>query len=460
MKTRFNTYFPPLFLLGEILVLVSLFLLSLYVSSGSFSLSSSYLLGLGFASLVWVGLSFFNKDYKIGRAVSFYHTFKRAFSSVFIFISVLSLIWLLSNDQVIDRQFIITFLLLMFVWISIYRVSVHLILDRYRTFGGNIKYSVIVGYDELGFNLFDLIRKRPQFGIRIKGIYSTATDISINDRYPYLGTIEKLLKEENGNLDFIYISDKVGRSIKNQLLTYADQSLIKVKLLPDIKLDVLKSLVLRRYEHISVIDLNNLPLDLAFNRVVKRGFDIVFSLSVIIGLLSWLYPLLAILIKLDSNGPVLFKQKRHGKSNSEFYCYKFRTMRVNKEADSKWATKGDDRITKLGAFLRRTSLDELPQFFNVLIGQMSIVGPRPHPIKLNEAYEASVQKFANRHAFKPGITGLAQSMGYRGEISQHHQMNSRVRLDRFYLQNWSFVLDIKIIFITISAVIRQPETAY
>lgn len=441
-------------------MLVSLFLLSLYVSTSTFNLSGSYLLGLGLAAFVWIGLSLFYKDYKIGRAVSFYHTFKRAFSSVFIFISVLSLIWLLSNDQIIDRQFIITFLLLMFVWISIYRVSVHLVLDRYRTFGGNIKYSVIVGYDELGFNLFDLIRKRPQFGIRIKGIYSTSLNADINDRYPYLGSIEKLFEEENQNLDFIYISDKVARPVKNRLLTYADEGLIKVKLLPDIKLDVLKSLVLRRYEHISVIDLNNLPLDLAFNRVVKRGFDIVFSLSVIIGLLSWLYPLLAILIRLDSKGPVLFKQKRHGKSNSEFYCYKFRTMRVNEEADSKWATKGDERITKLGAFLRRTSLDELPQFFNVLIGQMSIVGPRPHPIKLNKAYETSVQKFANRHAFKPGITGLAQSMGYRGEISQHHQMNSRVRLDRFYLQNWSFVLDIKIIFITVTAVIKQPETAY
>lgn len=134
----------------------------------------------------------------------------------------------------------------MFVWISIYRVSVHLVLDRYRTFGGNIKYSVIVGYDELGFNLFDLIRKRPQFGIRIKGIYSTSLNADINDRYPYLGSIEKLFEEENQNLDFIYISDKVARPVKNRLLTYADEGLIKVKLLPDIKLDVLKSLVLRR----------------------------------------------------------------------------------------------------------------------------------------------------------------------------------------------------------------------
>ena len=176
--------------------------------------------------------------------------------------------------------------------------------------------------------------------------------------------------------------------------------------------------------------------------------------------MSWLYPLVALLIKLDSKGSAIFKQNRHGENNSVFICYKFRTMYKNDEADEKWATVDDYRITKVGQFLRRSSIDELPQIFNVFLGHMSVVGPRPHPIKLNEAYQNKVQKFTNRHRFKPGITGLAQSMGYRGEISQFHQMNSRVRLDRFYLQNWSFVLDIKIIFMTVVSLYKGQKYAY
>ena len=173
-----------------------------------------------------------------------------------------------------------------------------------------------------------------------------------------------------------------------------------------------------------------------------------------------MYPLFGLIIKLESKGPILFKQLRHGKGNAPFYCYKFRTMIENSEADFTWASKNDPRVTKFGAFLRKTSLDEFPQFFNVLIGNMSIVGPRPHPLSLNKTYESKVEKYAKRHAYKPGVTGLAQAMGYRGEITDYYQMSSRVRLDRFYLQNWSFVLDVKIIFLTVYALMKGQKLAY
>lgn len=449
-----------LFLTLELLLISILFSFSARIARGSFSLTSDDLVTLLGSLVLWSGLTIVNKSYKLGRAVSFYSTFQKAFASVFIFISILSLFWLFSETDAVDRHFLMSFVLLLFVWVSIYRVTVHLILDKYRTFGGNIRRAVIVGYDELGFKLYNLLQRRPQYGIRVKGFFSDKQLENTQQEFPVLGELEDLFKHDEKEIDFIYISEKVSRKMKNQIVHYADTHLMKVKLLPEIKLDVLKSLVLQRYENISVIDLNHLPLDNIFNQIAKRVFDIVFSSFVIIFLLSWIYPVVGFMIKKGSKGPVLFRQKRHGINNEVFYCYKFRTMSVNVDADTKWATKDDYRITTFGKFLRKTSLDELPQFFNVFLGQMSIVGPRPHPLKLNETYEPQVQKYAKRHAFKPGITGLAQAMGYRGEIIAYHQMNSRVRLDRFYLQNWSFWLDLKIIIQTVRVLYKGQEWAY
>ncbi|MEL7146237.1 MAG: sugar transferase, partial [Bacteroidota bacterium] len=177
-------------------------------------------------------------------------------------------------------------------------------------------------------------------------------------------------------------------------------------------------------------------------------------------LLSWIIPIIGFLIKLESKGPVFFKQHRNGKGNEKFLCWKFRTMRVNAEADTKQATKDDPRITKIGSILRKTSIDELPQFINVLLGDMSVVGPRPHPVKLNEQFSPKIDRFIQRHAVKPGITGLAQAKGYRGETTQFSAMYGRVKLDRFYVKNWSLILDLKIIILTIFSIIKGQETAY
>jgi len=163
---------------------------------------------------------------------------------------------------------------------------------------------------------------------------------------------------------------------------------------------------------------------------------------------------------LESRGPILFKQYRNGKNNKVFRCIKFRTMHLNEEADQKWATKNDPRVTYFGAILRRTSLDELPQLINVLIGDMTIVGPRPLPVKLNEQYINQIKSYSQRHTFKPGITGLAQALGHRGEIKDLREIKNRVTLDRFYLNNWSVFLDVKIIVITFFELIKGQDTAY
>src|SRR5690606_35499604 len=185
-----------------------------------------------------------------------------------------------------------------------------------------------------------------------------------------------------------------------------------------------------------------------------------FSTFIIIFFLSWAMPLIALIIKLDSKGPVFFRQKRTGKDKKAFWCYKFRSMRVNYDSDLKQAQKNDSRITKIGAFLRRTSLDELPQFFNVFLGNMSVVGPRPHMLKHTEEYSKVVEKFMSRHFVKPGITGLAQAKGFRGETETDLLMQNRVRLDRFYVGNWSLIFDIKIIILTISSIFSGDDKAY
>ena len=196
------------------------------------------------------------------------------------------------------------------------------------------------------------------------------------------------------------------------------------------------------------------PLKKVVNAVLKRTFDILSSGFILVFFLSWMFPLFALIIKIQSKGPVIYKQLREGKDGVHFMCFKFRTMHLNGESDYSWTKVNDPRVTRFGVFLRRTSLDEFPQFLNVLLGHMSIVGPRPHPIKLNDLFRDRVEKFSIRHETRPGVTGLSQMKGYRGSITHYHQINSRVKLDRFYIQNWTFLLDLKIIVLTIPATIH------
>jgi putative colanic acid biosynthesis UDP-glucose lipid carrier transferase len=195
-------------------------------------------------------------------------------------------------------------------------------------------------------------------------------------------------------------------------------------------------------------------------RIGKRVLDLFVATATLVLVMSWLFPLLAILIKIDSKGPILFKQLRHGLENKPFYCYKFRTMVSNNEADIKQATVNDSRITKIGRVLRASSIDELPQIFNVLKGEMAIVGPRPHTMPMNLEFAKSIDNFMDRHAVKPGITGLAQAKGFRGEIKNFNDIYSRYKLDVFYVQKWCLIFDLKIILDTVRSLIFKNENAY
>jgi putative colanic acid biosynthesis UDP-glucose lipid carrier transferase len=209
-----------------------------------------------------------------------------------------------------------------------------------------------------------------------------------------------------------------------------------------------------------VLSLRSEPLQDVGNRFKKRILDVVISLLVVILVLSWLIPLIGLLIFLESRGPIFFKQARTGKNNQPFMCLKFRSMKPNKDADAKQATKNDNRVTKLGRMLRKTSLDEFPQFINVLKGEMSLVGPRPHMVKHTDDYSQVVDQYMIRHFLKPGITGWAQVNGFRGEITEPKQIKMRVQNDLWYLENWNIWLDIKIMFLTVYTIIIGDKKAY
>ena len=251
----------------------------------------------------------------------------------------------------------------------------------------------------------------------------------------------------------------------NQMFALSETRAIRTKVIPNYINYYQSRFQFQLFGNYPLITLRSEPLQEAHWQVVKRIFDIVFTLLAFVFLFSWLFPLIAILIKLDSKGPVFFKQDRWGKDNKKFKCYKFRSMKPESKdvsADGKFqqAKQGDPRITKLGAFLRKSSLDELPQFINVLKGEMSVVGPRPHAHEHNLRTKDEVDSYLVRHWIKPGVTGWAQVNGYRGETKTLDQMQKRVDFDIWYIENWSVWLDFKIVFMTVYNIIKGEDMAY
>lgn len=274
--------------------------------------------------------------------------------------------------------------------------------------------------------------------------------------------LKKLAQAAAAGVKDVYVAVDPNKMAEVQnLIQEADTQGIRIKFVPDLGLHLSPNYGISYLgNEFPIITLRHEPLEEMGNRFKKRAFDILFSSFVIVFVLSWLYPIIAILIKLESRGPVLFKQQRSGRKDEPFNCYKFRSMRVNAESHEKQAVKQDQRITKIGAFLRKTSLDEMPQFFNVFVGSMSVVGPRPHMLAHTKKYKAIIDKFMVRHFVKPGITGWAQVNGLRGETKEDKAMEGRVKYDIYYLENWTAMLDVKIVFMTIINVLRGEDNAY
>lgn len=340
--------------------------------------------------------------------------------------------------------------------ILVFKLFIYYFLKKYRIlFDRNFRKVVLLGNTKNINSLKSFFTDNPDYGYKLIKVFT------LEERKRE--KVDKCLSfVQEHNVDEIYCAtaDLSDKQIK-EIINFADNNLKTLKFIPDEKQVLSGNVKFEYYDYIPVISSRNILQDETLNKIIKRVFDLLFSSLIIIGILSWLIPILAVLIKLDSKGPVFFTQKRNGLNYTVFSCIKFRSMVLNNQNEGvDLALKNDIEITRLGKFIRKTSIDELPQFFNVLWGDMSVVGPRPHPVSHNDKYILMADKFMARHFVKPGITGLAQTKGYRGEVEKDNDIINRVKFDIFYMENWSILLDIEIIFKTVYHIIKGDEKAF
>jgi Undecaprenyl-phosphate glucose phosphotransferase len=408
-------------------------------------------------NIVWFLIIWGSQGYEIKRTDTIPSRITKVLGILVLHGMIVSSLWVSFKAYYYSREFLLISYTLLIPILVTWRVAMVSVLRMYRKHGMNYRNIVVYGYGDIATEFVALLRLHSEYGYNFRGYFDDQDQSN-----QVIGSFDEIKEYTiNNKIDEIYCCiPYVDYSNIRELIDFGDESLVKIKLLTDFRGFASKGIELQRYEHIPVLNVTSTPLDDWKNRFVKRLFDVVFSFLVIILIFSWLFPIVALLIKFESKGPIFFKQKRTGLDNNDFNCYKFRTMRVNNDSDDLQATKGDKRITKTGNFLRKSSIDELPQFFNVLLGSMSVIGPRPHMLKHTEEYSKKIVKFMARHLVKPGITGLAQAKGFRGETYHLKQMKNRVKMDRFYVDNWSIWLDLKIILLTIVSIIKGDENAF
>ncbi len=379
--------------------------------------------------------------------VILYCTFLTCTLLLFNIITHLSLKWI---------AFCAVLILMYTVWHVLFRVF----LKEYRRKGYNFKTVVLVGAGNNGAEIYNEL-KGSDYGYKVLGYYDDKPDEEHKDFLPkYLGTVNDLTENRPGDLDEIYCTLFNRDAEIKSLIALSERNMLRFFIIPNFYRYTKRKLSLSVLNTIPILSIRQEPLQYLSNRIIKRTFDIIFSLAVLCIIFPTIYIIFGAIIKLTSPGNVFFKQKRTGIKGNEFDCYKFRSMQNNEVANLQSATKGDPRVTKIGAFMRKTNIDELPQFINVLKGDMSIVGPRPHMLSHTDMYSSIINQFMVRHLVKPGITGWAQVTGMRGEIETVEDMVKRVQKDVWYIENWSFFLDLKIIFLTGFNMIRGEEKAY
>ena len=450
MKKRYSHLIKPLSLLVDLSIIN---LVIYYISDVEF-LNVRF---ITYINILWIIISFYSGFYKVYRFTNFFRVLTLlAVQFVLFFLTYFAYFGIFKEGEIVNNQFLIFVSTL--IGISIFKFISFYALKIYRQKGKNYRNVIIIGMDDTSKKITKLFNRRPDLGYRYFGFFA---DKESKDK-KYLGLVKNshnyILQE---GIDEIYCSlaDLNKEQIKDYT-KFANKHSRVLKLIPESNELYSKNFDLEYYDNTLVLNVKKLPFDYPENILIKRIFDFMFSFLVIILVMSWLTPLFWLLIKIESRGPLFFKQSREGLDGKRFECYKFRSMKVNSLSDKIHATKNDKRVTRFGAFIRKTSIDELPQFFNVLKGDMSIVGPRPHMKSLSKEYQKDIDNYMERHAVKPGITGLAQISGYRGEVKKKSDIKNRVRMDIFYIENWSFFLDIRIIIQTILNIFKGEEKAY
>lgn len=359
--------------------------------------------------------------------------------------------------------FYIIFLMVLLLCDCIYRFIIRAMVKSYRSQGNNLNHVVLVGSTINNQELFEELASDPSSGYRVKGYFDDVPNEEFTPSCPYLGTPSDVQSYIDAHPEVHYLfcclpSSKADTIVP--IINYCENHLVHFYSVPNLHNYLHNHVFLQMIGNVPVLTLRQNPLEHAENRFIKRTFDIIFSGLFLCTLFPIITLVVAIITKLTMPGPIFFRQKRNGLNDEVFYCIKFRSMKVNSQADTLQASKNDPRKTRWGDIMRRTNIDELPQFINVLLGDMSVVGPRPHMLKHTEEYSKLINKYMVRHFVKPGVTGWSQVTGFRGETKELKDMEGRIKGDIWYIEHWNFWLDIYIIFKTVATAIAGDKKAY
>jgi putative colanic acid biosynthesis UDP-glucose lipid carrier transferase len=418
-----------------------------------------YKANLIICNLIWMLCTSIYRLYTESSLCNIEYVYKATWRSVALHLFLFLFYLFFSNQTDFPRQFLLVFYVNIALGFIISRLIGTAIIS-FLSHNDDLRKAVaVLGMNEGALRLGDYLLKQSSLkfaGYLDQGLMIGNTQIPTKTISPK----EQLRIAAESGIEEVFISVNADRmNDLTELIKEGEKNCIRLKFVPDLSA-LEANFRFDRMGNFTVLSPRKEPLEYIGNRVKKRLFDIAVSLFVIVFIFSWLYPLLALIIKIQSPGPVFFAQQRSGRNNKPFWCYKFRSMRMNADSDMRQATLNDDRITHIGRFMRKTSLDEFPQFFNVLMGYMSIIGPRPHMLAHTGQYSKIIDKYMVRHFLKPGISGWAQINGYRGETKETWQMEKRVEHDIWYMENWSVALDVKIMFFTIINVFRGEKNAY
>ncbi len=462
---RFNKIIKSIIIAGDLCILNALFITLYYVldtDTQRILLSDSLPQLLVLLNLVYLLCNYSKGVVLHRRIVRADHIVMRAVRNTFchavVFISLITLVHFGS----LSTRFLVIFYTAFLALLVSYRLIFRHFVKIYRRKGGNRRTVALVGDGSNMVELYEEMTADPTSGFKVVGYFAEHP----SDNYPkechYLGTPQEVipyLKKSKAEQLYCGLASSHSKEIM-PIISYCENNLILFYSVPNVRNYLKRRMHLELIGNVPVLDIRQEPLAQPENRLAKRLFDIVFSLLFLCTIFPIIFIIIGLAIKITSPGPIFFKQKRSGKENKEFWCYKFRSMRVNKDSDKVQATLNDPRKTRLGNFMRKTSIDELPQFINVLLGDMSVVGPRPHMLKHTEEYSKLIDKYMVRHLVKPGITGQAQVTGFRGETKELWQMEGRVERDIWYLEHWTFMLDLYIIYKTVKNAVRGEKEAY
>lgn len=463
MNRQFERYLQITLVVLDVLVLNIVYFICYLVYSKSIppEYSNSYFVYWVTSNILWLLLSFFFTTYITKVILNFEYFIKRTVQVYLLWIICVLFYLFLTRDTQVSRLFILFFIGGFGMTLMINRFLYLGIKNYFKNSHKLIKKVIILGYNDTAKKLAKYFEED---GINTELIGFIEDDKNIQElsHYPVLSDINNTLqvaKEYDVQEIYSTITPEQNNDIYN-FMHQAEKECIRFKIVPNLSIFITREVHIEYFGDLPILSLRSEPLDDVGNRLKKRVLDITVSFLVIVLILSWMIPLLALLIFLESGEPVFFKQLRTGKNKKPFYCIKFRSMKFNKDADLKQATVNDSRITTIGKIIRRTSIDEFPQFINVFKGEMSLVGPRPHMLKHTNDYSKIVDEYMIRQFLKPGITGWAQINGYRGEITNPEQIKMRVDKDLWYLENWSLWLDIQILFQTVYYVFKGDKNAF